>query len=331
MMSCIDFQSAVRVVAGLLVFLAWTISLEAQTKTNRPEGWSVEQTEERLVFSDDGKPVGEFVFRDETIRRPYFANLRTVSGVQVTRNHPPIKDGDATDHDTMHPGIWLAFGDISGSDFWRNQGTIEHLRFTQEPVIEKEQIRFATESRLMTAEGKEVCRITNRFLLANRPLGRLLIWEATFRSDAADFTFGDQEEMGSGARVATALTEKSGGRIVNSLGQETAAKTWGQKALWCDYSGQANGKPVGITLMPAPTNFRESWWHNRDYGLFVANPFGRGAMKQGAKSEVVVRRGESFRFGFGALWHEAKDYQPEAAYREFVNEWKKWPVKKFVK
>ena len=27
--------------------------------------------------------------------------------------------------------------------------------------------------------------------------------------------------------------------------------------------------------MPAPSNFRTSWWHNRDYGVFVANPFGR--------------------------------------------------------
>jgi hypothetical protein len=309
--------------AWLLLFLAFPFALEAQDKTNS-KGWSIEQTKDRLVFTFGGEPAGEFVFRDESIRRPYFANLRTASGLKVTRNHPPLKNMDETDHGTMHPGLWLAFGDISGNDFWRNQGTIEHMRFTEQPKAEKEDIRFATESRLMTAEGKELCPMTNRFLLRNGPLGRLLIWEAIFNADEGEFTFGDQEEMGFGARVATPFTEKNGGRIVNSHGQETAAKTWGQKALWCDYSGTANGKPVGITLMPAPTNFRESWWHNRDYGLFVANPFGREAMKQGAKSEVAVRRGEAFRVGFAALWHDAQDYQPEAAYREFLTEWKTW-------
>jgi hypothetical protein len=58
---------------------------------------------------------------------------------------------------------------------------------------------------------------------------------------------------------------------------------------------------MGITLMPAPTNFRESWWHNRDYGVFVANPFGRAAMKQGAASRIDVKKGEVFRIGFSVI------------------------------
>jgi hypothetical protein len=282
---------------------------------------------DRLKFSDNGQTVGEFVFRDEVIRRPYFANLIAPNGLQVTRNHPPLENVDATDHDTMHPGIWLAFGDISGHDFWRNKAAIEHLGFTTEPAVAKEEIRFATESRLLTAEGKELCRMDSRFLLANRPSGRLLIWDAAFHSDENDFSFGDQEEMGFGARVASAFTEKNGGRITNSKGQQSAAKTWGQPALWCDYSGTSNGKHGGITLMAAPENFRESWWHNRDYGVFVANPFGRAAMKQGTKSEVLVQRGKALRLGFGAVLHDGEDYKPEAGYKAFQSEWKNWPAK----
>ena len=76
-----------------------------------------------LRISLGGQPIVDFVFRDERILRPYFANARVANGVQVTRNHPPILDVDAVDHDTMHPGIWLGFGDISGQDFWRNKAT----------------------------------------------------------------------------------------------------------------------------------------------------------------------------------------------------------------
>ena len=152
--------------------------------------------------------------------------------------------------------------------------------------------------------------MTSRFELRTRPAGWLLDWQATFQSDQADFSFGDQEEMGFGARVATPLTEKNGGVITSSPGRRTAASTWGQAAAWCDYSGKLGEHPAGITLIPDAGNFRESWWHNRDYGVFVANPFGRAAMKQGEKSKMNVPRGQPFRIRFAAMIHEGPDFDP---------------------
>jgi hypothetical protein len=57
-------------------------------------------------------------------------------------------------------------------------------------------------------------------------------------------------------------------------------------------------------------NFRQSWWHNRDYGVFVANLFGRQAMKQGIKSEVKIEPGQSLTLRFGAFLRQgiAIDY-----------------------
>jgi hypothetical protein len=70
--------------------------------------------------------------------------------------------------------------------------------------------------------------------------------------------------------------------------------------------------------MASPGNFRESWWHNRDYGVFVANPFGRQAMKQGTKSSVKVAKGESLRLIFAAVIHDGADYDPAAEYGRFA-------------
>jgi hypothetical protein len=61
---------------------------------------------------------------------------------------------------------------------------------------------------------------------------------------------------------------------------KTAKNTWGQPAEWCDYSGSVDGRQIRLTLMTDPANFRPAWWHNRDYGLMVANPFGQEAMNQ---------------------------------------------------
>ena len=122
--------------------------------------------------------------------------------------------------------------------------------------------------------------------------------------------------MGFGARVATAITEKNGGVITSGAGLKTAKNTWGQPADWCDYSGILDGKPAGITLLADPKNFRPSWWHNRDYGVFVANPFGCAAMGQGDKSVVTVKRGENFHVRFGAVIHTGDHYAAAAACRD---------------
>lgn len=290
----------------------------ASTVWPRGDGFRFTESRDRLVIAHAGQPVAEFVFRDERILRPYFANVHAPGGVKVTRNHPPVAGVDATDHDTIHPGLWLGFGDISGADFWRNKARMEHVRFTERPMVREGRFTFAAESRLGFPDGRTLCTLISRFTLSERTDAWLIEWDATFQSDDGDFTFGDQEEMGFGARVTTGITEKNGGVITSSSGVKTAKATWGQDAEWCDYSGIVEGRPIGLTLMADPKNFRPSWWHNRDYGVFVANPFGRDAMKQGASSAVTVKQGESFRLRFGAAIHNGLAFDPATVYREFV-------------
>ena len=279
------------------------------------------QSADRLAITFAGKPVAEYVFRDDKILRPFFAHVHAPGGIQVTRNHPPVAGQDATDHDTMHPGLWLAFGDISGQDFWRNKGRIEHVRFVEPLRVEKEQLAFAAENRLQSTNGQTLGTQISRVALAALPNGFLLTWQADFLPVAEELVFGDQEEMGLGVRVATKITEKNGGTILTSTGAKTAKVTWGKSFEWCDYSGELDGHCVGVTLMPDPANFRPSWFHNRDYGLMVANPFGRKAMNQGETSRVVVKKGERLSLRFGIYLHvEPPASQPDlaAAYRQFL-------------
>lgn len=282
--------------------------------------FAVRQQPDCLLITDGGKPVASYVFRDDKILRPYFAQVYAPGGIQVTRNHPPIPGVDATDHDTMHPGVWLAFGDLSGHDFWRNKAAIVHERFLVPPAVHDGRLTFATENALRTAGGQRICQQTSHLAIARRPAGYLLTWEATFKSDQGDFVFGDQEEMGLGVRVATAITEKSKGTIRNSAGAEGASATWGRAADWADYSGVVHQVRAGVLLMPDPANFRPSWFHNRDYGLMVANPFGHSALAKGEKSAVVVKKGEPFRLRFGVLLHAAPPGQEvdlDAEYEHF--------------
>lgn len=274
-----------------------------------------------VVLTDDGRRVGEFVHRDPKILRPYIAHLHAPGGIPVTRHHPPRPGQDPVDHELMHPGVWMAFGDLSGQDFWRNRATIRHERFTDGPAVTDGAVGFTTESVLERSDGTPLGRMRLMLSLASRPAGYLLVWDATIIAGEQDLVFGDQEEMGMGVRVATPLTETNGGTLTGSTGERTAKATWGRAFDWCDYSGPIGDRVVGIMLMPDPANFRPSWFHNRAYGLITANPFGRKSMNQGEVSVVRVPKGESLRLRFGVLLHTAAPGAPTdlaAAYRDFL-------------
>ncbi len=261
---------------------------------------SFRQDKGNLEISIGGKTIAEYIFNDDQIRRPYFRHLRTLSGLQVTRNHPPVKGQDLDDHDTMHPGLWLAFGDLDGADFWRNKGQVRHVGFIKPPEGNPGCGSFTVRNSY-EANGKILCVEECQITITVRPLGYFLDWSSSFRSEQGDFTFGDQEEMGLGVRVATPLTVVKGGAITDSEGRKNEAQVWGKQADWCEYVGVLDGQNVGVVLIPHPRNFRRSWFHARDYGLLVANPFGQNAFTKGENSRITVKTGEKFALRFGVL------------------------------
>jgi len=307
-------------------FLAMTLASCATRPQSPKPGFAVESQSDRLIITHDAKPVAHFVLASTNILRPHFAHVHTPDGLQVTRNHPPIAGVDPVDHPTMHPGIWLAFGNISGQDFWRNKATIRHEKFTAQPKVAKGQLTFATESTLLTTNGAAIGKLNSAFTLVSIHDGYLLSWKTAFAPETDTFTFGDQEEMGFGIRVATPLSEKNGGSVKNSDGLTGAKNTWGKPAAWCDYSGVLSNRLVGITVLTSPQNFRPSWMHSRDYGLIVANPFGQKAFtKTGDPSSIPVTKGEAFTLQFAAFIHSSPTNEPpdlSAAYKTFTSD--KW-------
>ncbi|MEX0678687.1 MAG: PmoA family protein [Pirellulales bacterium] len=280
------------------ISLAFLVAFSA---AHGEEGVSFVPQTDSLQIKIAGRPFATYVFRDDKIPRPYLGHVRAPDGTQVTRNHPPVEGQDATDHDTFHPGIWLAFGDLSGADFWRNKATVKHLEFVEKPAADSGGGRFAVKNRYLSGD-KTICDELCRIAIRVRPSGYLVVWDSQF-SGPDDFYFGDQEELGLGVRVATPLAVKNGGRMTNSNGLVNEKQIWGKQADWCDYSGTIDGRPLGILLVPDPRNFRSSWFHARDYGFLAANPFGRKAFTGGAKSKVTVGKGESLRLRYAVLIH----------------------------
>jgi hypothetical protein len=292
----------------------------AQTVPGAPAspgfGWELQPG--RLTVLHAGRRLTDYVFADPEILRPYFQNVRAPSGVRVTRTHPPAA-GDATDHATMHPGVWLAFGDVNGEDFWRNKARIEHEAFIAEPSLVQGRLVFATRNRLVAGNATPLATLVSRFGIA--PWGDdafVLTWEAEIRGDGRELVFGDQEEMGVGVRVATELTEQKGGLVINSDGVTGAKTVWGKPAAWAAYSRETGGRIQGVAIFPSTSNPNPTWWHSRDYGVIVANGFGKRALPASPDGKLVVKSGDSVKLRYDVLLFDTPSAAPidfAAAYR----------------
>ena len=282
-------------------------------------GFAVKRNADAIEINYNNQPVCEYVFNDSKIPRPYFTRLRAPDGTQVTRNHPP-RDDDATDHKTLHPGLWMAFGDLNGVDFWRNAGRIEHTRFVQEPVVQNERLEFAVEEIYKSPQDDEVCRGINRFAfvpgtqLQPAQPGTLLIWNSSLKSSNRPLVFGPQHEMGLGFRVATPITvEAGGGQITGSHGGRNEAGNWGRVGQWWDYSGNIDGVRGGLFVAAATENMRPMWAHARGYGFLAMNPTGPPAGGDDVPSVAfTVPADQWFDMKFGVLMYsEGTSEMPE--------------------
>lgn len=172
--------------------------------------------------------------------------------------------------------------------------------------------------------AEETCRCVVRAV----PHGYLIEIASKFRPCHSALVFGDQEGMGLGVRVATALNldRKLRGRILDSAGRRNVAEVWGKTADWCDSAGPLQGpngvRWVGLAVLSGPENFRPSWCHARDYELLVLNPLGRKAFTQQEASPIVVKPGETLKLRFGVAVHETAteiEYDRAPIDREFSN------------
>jgi hypothetical protein len=301
-------------------------AVEEEEAPAAAEGPEVSFTQEPNVLhiQIDGKPFANYHYSDTKTTRPFFANVKTPSGVQVTRNHPLDPEKDLTDHETMHLGIWMSFGDISGNDYWRLKAKTKHERFVEAPKGGPGKGSFTVRNYYWNVEDTDrIAEEVATYTIEVVDDGYLLLWDTRFSpyGETEEIVFGDQEEFGLGIRTQTKIAEQFGGQITDSEGRKGADEIWSKSADWIDYAGELEGQWIGMTIMPDPENFRPSWYHARDYGLIVANAFGREAMQAGDKSEVPVKKGETLRLRYGVLIHSAdapEDIDLNAAYQKFL-------------
>ena len=317
-------RTALRVVMG-----AMASAMASALAHTQPVAFEMQSTSMDITVSETR--VATYSWEDAETLRPHFSNLLAPNGQAITRTHPPHPENDQgnDDHASFHPGVWLAFGDLGGADFWRNRARVRHMGFVVEPQGGDGLGRFEVRNRYETLDspprviGEE--HALYQFRVTEQ--GYLLECEYRFTPAEGDTAFGDQEEMGLGVRLATPLTVKSGnGWILNSEGGRDEAGTWGKPAQWCAAGAEVDDAQIGAVVIPSPENFRPSRFHSRDYGLIVANPFGKKSMTAPSDPEVPLESTPAtdmsigFAVGLFSTTGEARD-AIEALHASYLEKW----------
>ena len=304
-----------------------------------PKPTTIELSGKHIDFLAGKDLIGRY-FIEETKAKPHFHPLNGPFGKPVTRGWPMSTEIPGEAHDHVHQkAVWFCHGDVipegvttkarikgvEGIDFWAEapgHGTIICVD-TGKPVTDDKHSAITTRNEWRTAEGEKILDETRAIALFDLGAAKLLVFDVDLHASVCNITFGDTKEGAFGVRVAESITEKKGGVIENADGKRTEKDCWGRKSQWCDYSGQVDGKTVGVAILDHPKNPHPALWHSRGYGLMAANPFGRDKSgfpdAKGRTDLVKLAKGDHIKFRYGLLVHpgDAKEGKVAEHYERF--------------
>lgn len=291
----------------------FTVQAGMNRTMNQEEGVRLIEKDGRIDVVIEGSLFTSYVF-DPVYAKPYIGPVIGPYGDSFTR-----LDFETTEH-PHHRSLWLAIGDVNGTDFWNEPAGRYGKQLLAElpakmdgPVM----ARLTSTQSWRTYGGHPQLSETRTVTFYNTPAnGRLIDLDFEMKADKDRVEFGATKEAGPlGIRVAESMKADNGGTIVNAFGSIGEKECWGQRAPWCDYYGNVGGYTLGIAAFDYPENDDfPTYWHVRDYGLMAAN----NLYFSGGK---LFRKGQSIRYRHRVYFHEGDTTTSKVAdkYQDYVH------------
>jgi hypothetical protein len=289
----------------------------------------------RVDITIDGKPFTSYIW-PTSLKKPVLYPILDSDGVTVTRGYPlQPRPSERTDH-PHHAGLWFNYGNANGFDFWNNtDATKPENRSKMGSVVFNKVVlaksgvnqgELVTDSTWITGENQKILTETTRYVFERQ--GHAHIIDVIAKLKALDLVvFNDDKEGLLGLRVARWLEspEEKGGVFTDANGNATnvaaaanlpgvapptgeyltsegvkGEAVWATRGRWCSLTGHDGGHTDTIAIFDHPGNpGYPTYWHARGYGLFAANPLGRGVFdpKQ-APFKYTLEKGQSATFRY---------------------------------
>lgn len=338
-----------NIIAGWLGLVLFAGMVSAQTVK------IVEQKEKKqLDVYIDQQLFTSYCYWDSQ-KKPILYPLQTAKGTVVTRSYPVAKvAGERTDH-PHHVSVWFNYGNINGVDFWNNSGgrgseKMGTIRHQAVKAIRNGRGKGELDVTMdwIMPDGTKVLQQDETIIFRGGRDVRVIDRVITLTAQGQKVVFGDSKEGALGIRVARQLEEPStqplvftdeqgnptkvavldnagvAGVYLSSEGQVGEKDSWGKKAKWMTLSGKIRDEEVVIGIFDHPKNpLYPTYWHNRGYGLFAANPFGAKEFTRGQTVlNYTLEPGQKVTMRFRILVNSGKltSQQTETLYQQFLRD-----------
>jgi hypothetical protein len=135
----------------------------------------------------------------------------------------------------------------------------------------------------------------------------------------ADVTIKKTNHSLFSARIASDLSVKNGGTMINAEGLKNEKDTFGKKSPWMDYYGKRGNATEGIAIFQHPDNpWFPSPWFTRDYGFISPTPM----YWPENGSEIFMKKGTVLNLRYRVLVHSGDPSEAKIAeaYQKYRNE-----------
>ncbi|HOL66367.1 MAG TPA: PmoA family protein [bacterium] len=255
-----------------------SLSLQVREDIPETEGVTTVDDQQGTVNFFVGEELFTSYHYGPEVVRPYLNPVMGPGKISLVRKPVPPGNPENLDH-PHHRGIWVAHGDVNGTDNWSEasgHGWTVHQKFLKivsGPVFG----RLQALNYWVTADKKKILEEERTITVYALPADhRIIDHTIILRASEGEVVFKDTKESGLlSVRMNPCLEVRNGGRFENAHGGVNEKECWGQRAMWCDYYGRVEQESVGLAVFDHPGNFRyPTWWHIRNYGLMTANFLG---------------------------------------------------------
>jgi hypothetical protein len=301
-----------RLLSRCLLFVSAIIYFNSLGQSQTPKGWSVKAQPTEAVVLQGERQVAKFWHADGP--KPILWPLIGPGDWLATRQWPMSEGtaGEKQDH-PHHRSLWMTHGAVNGIDFWsESHGSIGTTSLSTRQDPQGAWCQIDSTHDWMAPNGKRVLTETRSMRFSGDDQATVIDLDIWLHASDGSIEFGDTKEGSFGIRVAEwmKVDAKLGGKITSSRGK-IDGDAWGLPAEWVDYTGDHQGKRVGIAILCHPSSYRAPGrWHVRTYGLFAHNPFGRkdfpeveGESREGG---ATLPDGETMLLAYRVILHQGE-------------------------
>jgi hypothetical protein len=242
--------------AGLLIF----IPLSAAKITAEKVGSKINVTINNKFFTS-------YIFSGDE-KYPFFYPVNgPVSGGSVTS----MRNGEYPHHSSLFFGCDL----VNGGNFWQEgleRGRI--ISVNAEIVKQGGDTVLITDECIWSRPGAISPVKDRRIITITSPSSTISQIDVEIKMEMLiDVTIKKTNHSLFSARMASDLSVKNGGTMVNAEGSKGEKDTFGKNSPWMDYYGKRGNFTEGLAILQHPSNlWYPSQWFTRDYGFMSPTP-----------------------------------------------------------